>query len=213
MILRKETWGSCLFGARLSPDESLNSLVLFLSICHMVKALLYFLVNGINKHFLDFSKGSLLQTPLKTSAIRQQRGLCLPDSWKTQNMEMLFVPQAVLNIVTRFHSLAWCVYWLVRDKTIIFSVVVLCIQIAQRRQAECRHVSLLPALVLPLHGTSEHSRVSTDRHCDWRFWDSWSGLPEAQNVSDEQMSSCLKLTGPFRSQPLTFSLVTQSNSD
>lgn len=124
MILRhKGDLGSCLFVARLSPDESLNSRVLFLSICHTVKALLYFLVNGINKHFLDFSKGSLLQKPLKTSAIRQQRGLCLPDSWKTQNMEMLFVPQAVLNIVTRFHSLAWCVYWLVRDKTIIFRVL------------------------------------------------------------------------------------------
>lgn len=92
----------------------------------MVKALLSFLVNGINKHFLDFSKGSLLQTPLKISAIRQQRGLCLPDSWKTQNTEMLFVPQAVLNIVTRFHSLAWCFYWLVRDKTIIFRVLLFC---------------------------------------------------------------------------------------
>lgn len=124
-VWEPRSW-SCLFWTRLSLDESLNSLVSFLSICHTVKALLYFLVNGINKHFLDFSKGSLLQTPLKTSAIRQQRGLCLPDSWKTQNTEMLFVPQAVLNIVTRFHSLAWCFYWLVRDKTIIFRVLLFC---------------------------------------------------------------------------------------
>lgn len=169
-------------------------LLLLLSISHRMKALLYFLVNGINEHFLDSSKDSLLQIPLKASVIRQQRGTL--SSWQLENTTHW-------NVVCPGGSVKYCKSFSFADLMLllacerqnnnVFSVVVLHIKIAKTQQVQCWHGSLLPVLVICLHGTNEQSRVSIDLLCEWHFSDSWSGLLWAQNVPDEQMSSSFEV--------------------
>lgn len=198
-MTQRGTWG---LGDQVQPytfwTECLKmnhwTLVSFLSICHRMKALLYFLVNGIHKHFLDSSKDSLLQMPLKASVIRQQSGTL--SSWQLENTKHRNVvcpggSVKYCKLFSRTDSMLLLAY--ARQNNNVFSVVVSCIKIAKAEQGECWQGSLLPVLVMCLHGTSEEPRVSTELHCDRRFWDSWSGLLKAQNVPDEQMSSSFEV--------------------
>lgn len=79
----------------------------------------YFLVGGINKHFLGFSKDDLIQM---WNAIgnkcnkTKEEGFVIMTARKYKHIEILFVLQAVLSIVNDFHSLNGCFWSQFRQK-------------------------------------------------------------------------------------------------
>lgn len=193
-------------------EESLNSLILLLSICHRVNDLPYPLAKGINKHFLGFSSVNLIQTLNATeNRCKRQRGrLCLGDGWKIQNIEILFVLHRVLHIVVDMHSLNRCFCWHFIDKNNFYFFKNKCFLCALKlltdNQWRVDFRSLTCSGDIFTLNQWTISTVSTDLYCDWNVWDSWPGLLEKQYVTEEQMSSSFEVTRLFRTQPSTLSL-------
>lgn len=172
----------------------------------MMKVLLHFLVNGINKHFLDSSKNSLLQMPLKTSVVREQRGTL--SSWQLENTKHW-------NVVCPGGSVKYCKSFSFTDWMLL---------LACARQNNNVLVLLFCALKLLRHSTW-NADVGDSYLFRWCVCTEPMNSPESQLISIVNdvsetagqdywrhkmclMNRCLlrlKLTGLLRSQPLTFS--------